>query len=159
MVKRISSLVGRGHEHDQVAGQETNYIASEGPSPTDDDMYDMFLNLKTGFQHADLRLDYVSFKRSDGHVPLQIFILCMLCMYIGTRFWFAHDVAVYASNPTALVAICLAAATSLMAMATVFLKLCLTISVCCSGFVPPLCTSTSRNSANVWMMALSLVLR
>jgi hypothetical protein len=124
--RRIESLVGRDHEREKAPDQPDQVTSDSHPSPIEDDlMYDVFLNLKAtpAFPKEDLWRDYISFKRSDGHIPLQVFILVMMGLYVGARFWFAKQAGAYTRNPTALLAICLAVFTTLVAMGAVFLKL------------------------------------
>jgi hypothetical protein len=90
----------------------------------DNDMYDVFLNFQDeAFNTDEMYFDYLSFKRSDGNVPLHNFVLLLCGMYIGTRFWFAGDPTKYANDPPALAAIVLAAVTTAMLIATLFLRL------------------------------------
>jgi signal transduction histidine kinase len=119
MNRRISSLVGRDHESDKSGHEVTN-------AATDDDMYDMFLNFNpriSGYQCSELQLDYVSFKRSDGHSAMQLFILALLSLYGGTRFWFARNEEYYVQTPIILVAIFLGSVTICFLWVGVLLKL------------------------------------
>jgi signal transduction histidine kinase len=72
----------------------------------DNNMYDVFLNFKDEeFKSAEQRLNYLSFKNSDGNIPLQIFGLCFGLTYGATRFWWAVVVDDYATNPAALASV------------------------------------------------------
>ena len=93
-------------------------------SPSEEGMYDLFLNLRDpACLGAEKRSDYLSFKRSNGNIPLQNFFMALCAIYVGTRFWFTDDVKEYANNPTALAAILLAGMTALMSLSTLFLRL------------------------------------
>ena len=97
--KRISSLIGRNHESGKARPAVKPLVAIDPIASTvsdtanDDDMYDVFLNLKpgSGFQYADIRGDFVMFKRSDGHISLQVLVQALGCIGVGLRFWFSPD--------------------------------------------------------------------
>ena len=88
------------------------------------DMYDIYLNFKDkNLQSKEKWLAFVSFKRSDGNIPLQNFVLVMMGMYVGTRFWFASDFIQYASNPFAFVALIFAGTTTFLLVMILFMRL------------------------------------
>ena len=60
------------------------------------DMYDIYLNFKdTNLQSEEKWLAYLSFKRSDGNIPLQNFVFILMVFYVGTRFWFTSELIQY----------------------------------------------------------------
>ena len=87
--------------------------------PSDDGMYDAFLNYRIPeFQSDQRRLDYLSFKRSDSNLPFTM-LFCALCaVFVATRFYWSTGFIYYQLYPTALVSILCAilSATSLLAM-------------------------------------------
>ena len=66
---------------------------------------------------------YLSFKRSDGNLPLQIFVLSSSVVYVGTRYWFSLDPLLYSTDPTALAAVLVAVAVAVLLIVSVFLRL------------------------------------
>ena len=107
---RMANLVERtGRDGPMVTN---NFVATESsrnvfsllfrPPDDDGDMYDVYLRfVDPAFCTEAMRSDYLSFKRSDGNVPLQLFISILCGVYTGTRIWNAD----YATNPAALASI------------------------------------------------------
>ncbi len=90
----------------------------------DNNMYDVFLNFKDEeFKSAEQRLNYLSFKNSDGNIPLQIFGLFFSLVIVGTRFWWAPSAHDYVTNPAALVAILLAFVAAVVLILVMLLRL------------------------------------
>jgi hypothetical protein len=90
-------------------------------SPADVGTYDVFLNfVDPVFRTPEKQADYLSFKRSDANVPLQLFLFLASAVYVGTRFAFNNDE--YPYNPTALLAILAAAFAAFCVAATAFLR-------------------------------------
>ena len=88
------------------------------------DMYDMFLNFKnTDLQSEMNSVHFLSFKRSNGNISLQLFVLFLIIMFIATRYWFIYSVMGYATNPYALVAIVFATVTVFLLISSLFLRL------------------------------------
>ena len=88
------------------------------------DMYDIYLNFKDkNLQSKEQWLAFVSFKRSDGNIPLQNFVLILMGIYVGTRFWFGSNLILYTSNPCAFVALIFAGTTALLLVMIVFMRL------------------------------------
>ena len=88
------------------------------------DMYDIYLNFKDkNLQSKEKWLAFVSFKRSDGNIPLQNFVLILMGIYVGTRFWFGSDLILYTSNPCAFVAMIFAGITALLLVMILFMRL------------------------------------
>ena len=88
------------------------------------DMYDIYLNFKDkNLQSKEKRLAFVSFKRLDGNIPLQKFVLVLMGIYVGTRFWFASHLIQYVSNPCAFVALIFAGITAFLLLMTMLMQL------------------------------------
>ena len=88
------------------------------------DMYDIYLNFKdTNLQSEEKWLAFLSFKRSDGNIPLQNFVFILMGIYIGTRFWFTSDHIQNSSNPCALAALIFAGNTAVLLILTLFMRL------------------------------------
>ena len=88
------------------------------------DMYDIYLNFKDkNLQSKEQWLAFVSFKRSDGNIPLQNFVLVLMGIYVGTRYWFASDPIQYVSNPFAFVALIFAVITAFLLLMILFMRL------------------------------------
>ena len=67
-------------------------------SSEEEDMYDIYLNFKDkNLQSEEKRLAFLSFKRSDSNIPVQFFVLVLMGIYVGTRFWFTPDLLMDAS--------------------------------------------------------------
>jgi hypothetical protein len=87
-------------------------------------MYDMFLNFQDeSFQTEESRFDYLSFKRSDGNIPLKIIVLLVAFVYGATRFWWSDGIDKYVTNPAALATIVMAFVTAVLLLVTLFLRL------------------------------------
>jgi hypothetical protein len=87
-------------------------------------MYDVWLNLvDPDFRTPEKMSDYLSFKRSDGNITLQIFVLVSCVVYVGTRYWFSADPLLYTHNPTALAAVMVAVPVALFLIVSVLLRL------------------------------------
>ena len=88
------------------------------------DMYDVFLNFKnTDPQSEENWVHFMSFKRLEGNMSLQLLVLIMIIMFFVTRYWFNYSFMEYESNRCALVAIVFAIATVFLLMLTLFLRL------------------------------------
>ena len=83
------------------------------------DMYDMFLNFKnTDMQSEENWVHFMSFKRLEGNISLQIKVLILTVAYFVTRLWYLG-----VSNRCALVAIVFSVATLFLLISTLFLRL------------------------------------
>ena len=91
------------------------------------DIHDIFLNIKNeDLQSEENWMNFMSFKRLEGNVSLQILVLILSVAYIVTRYWFTYinySVTENASNRCALVAIVFAIMTVFLLILTVFLRL------------------------------------
>ena len=88
------------------------------------DMYDIYLNFKDkNLQSKEKWLAFVSFKRSDGNIPLQNFVLVLMGIYVGTRYWFVSDLIQYATNPCSFVALIFAGITAFLLVMILFMQL------------------------------------
>ena len=86
---------------DVVGTEDRNIYSLLFRPPDDDGMYDVFLRfVDPAFCTEDMRANYLSFKRSDGNVPLQLFVSILCGVYTGTRIWMSD----YTTSPTALAA-------------------------------------------------------
>ena len=91
---------------------------------SEEDMYDIYLNFKDkNLQSEENRLAFLSFKRSDGNIPLQNFVLVLMGIYVGTRFLFASDLIPYALNPCALAALIFAGITAILLVMILLMRL------------------------------------
>ena len=83
------------------------------------DMYDIFLNFKnTDMQSEENWVHFMSFKRLEGNISLQIKVLILTVAYFVTRLWYLG-----VSNRCALVAIVFSVATLFLLISTLFLRL------------------------------------
>ena len=87
-------------------------------------MYDVLLNfVNPDFSTPEMRADFLSFKRSDGNFLVQLLLLVVAVVYVGSRFWFASDPTSYTTNPAALAVVVVAVPGMLCYLAVVVLRL------------------------------------
>ena len=93
-------------------------------SSEEEDMYDMYLNFKDkNLLSKEKRLAFLSFKRSDGTIPLQFFVLVLMGIYVGTRFWFIPDLLMDASYNWTLSALIFCGLTTSALVISLFMRL------------------------------------
>ena len=88
------------------------------------DMCDVFLNFKnTDLQSEENWVHFMSFKRLEGNMSLQLLVLVLIVAYFVTRHWFTYSIMDYSSNHCALAAIVFAIVTVVLLIWTMFLRL------------------------------------
>ena len=119
--KRVVNLLGSGvHRSESKPVWWQSLYRSHG----DRGMYDIFLNFQDeSFQTEASRFDYLSFKQSDGNIPLKIVVLLVAVVYAATRFWWEDGLNEYATNPAAVATIVMAFVTGFVLLVTLFLRL------------------------------------
>ena len=123
------------------SGLENSWWQLLFPFDVHHDMYDIFLNFKnTDLQSDENWLHFVSFKRLEGNISLQILVLVLFVTYFVTRYWLTYSIWDYASNRCALVAIVFAIVTLFLLVVTLFLRLSLlsfTHNICVFRWLQP----------------------
>ena len=91
---------------------------------TGHDMCDVFLNFKnTDLQSEENWVNFMSFKRLEGNMSLQLLVLILIVAYVVTRHWFTYSIMDSSSNPFSFAEIVFAISTVILLIWTMFLRL------------------------------------